>query len=463
VGAQAAGRIQDVFVRPGQTVRRGQLLVTVTRPELQSGVAAASATLRENELEVDALRADRISRASSIGALEQRARAAVDAAAAKSDLVHAGARREEIDRAQAALDTAESDLDRLKAGARPQEIAQAEAGVRDAKAALDAAQQNLTRKRSLLDKGFVSKQEVERAVAEFEAAKATHDARQEALNLLNAGARKEEISAQAARVREARAYLAQLKAGARPQEIREADAALAQARAESEQARLARLDLKTLDKRIRSAISKADASREALQSAAVAAARQQTVSPIDGMVSQVLVHPGDGVAEQSPLVVITNPGAFRAVLDIPAANRTFAQPGTAVEVTVPGVAGLKMQSTIRALLPETDVDTGLIHAEAWVSDPARRLAEGMTVEAKLVARQRPALLVPSRAVAAREGENLLFVIQDDVVHETPVEVGVEHKGETEILSGVKAGDKVVADGSLSLADGVKVTIEGAKK
>jgi hypothetical protein len=44
------------------------------------------------------------------------------------------------------------------------------------------------------------------------------------------------------------------------------------------------------------------------------------------------------------------------------------------------------------------------------------------------------------------------------VHEQPVEIGREQGEETEVLKGLAKGDRVVRDGSLSLADGAKVTV-----
>src|SRR6185369_10116748 len=112
------------------------------------------------------------------------------------------------------------------------------------------------------------------------------------------------IRAQEARVREAQAQLKQAKAGARPEEIREANAVLAEARADSDAARVARLDLIAMDQRIRAAQAHTDASRQQLNTANVTSGRQQTISPLDGVVTQVLVNPGDGVSEQTPLVIV---------------------------------------------------------------------------------------------------------------------------------------------------------------
>src|SRR5437868_5683615 len=56
VAAQVAGRLSSVLVRPGQEVKAGQLLATVSRPELGALARQAGAGVREAERELEALR-----------------------------------------------------------------------------------------------------------------------------------------------------------------------------------------------------------------------------------------------------------------------------------------------------------------------------------------------------------------------------------------------------------------------
>src|SRR5205823_8676509 len=96
-------------------------------------------------------------------------------------------------------------------------------------------------------------------------------------------------------------------------------------------------------------------------------------------------------------------------------------------------------------------------AEVWISDPQHRLAEGMPVNARLFARRVDRrLFVPTSALFDREGERFVYRVEGDTAHEQSVQTGAEQGDETEILKGLREGDRVVRDGSLSLADGAKV-------
>jgi RND family efflux transporter MFP subunit len=69
---------------------------------------------------------------------------------------------------------------------------------------------------------------------------------------------------------------------------------------------------------------------------------------------------------------------------------------------------------------------------------------------------RPRLLVPKAAVRTDSGASVLFVVRDERVERRAVKVGVEDRGQVEIVSGINAGEKVVVEGPATLADGARV-------
>jgi RND family efflux transporter MFP subunit len=77
------------------------------------------------------------------------------------------------------------------------------------------------------------------------------------------------------------------------------------------------------------------------------------------------------------------------------------------------------------------------------------LLPGMSVEANIVNREKPdALLVPSNAVAG----NTVFVIDGAVARARKVQAGIRGTRQTEILSGLKDGERVASPASIALKD-----------
>lgn len=114
--------------------------------------------------------------------------------------------------ARADVDAARAALAELEAGARGQDIASAEAALRSAETRVREADQNADRARTLFDGGAISRQALDRAEAERDAAQASADQARERLDLIREGAREETLRAARARHAQAEARLTSAEA-----------------------------------------------------------------------------------------------------------------------------------------------------------------------------------------------------------------------------------------------------------
>jgi len=71
---------------------------------------------------------------------------------------------------------------------------------------------------------------------------------------------------------------------------------------------------------------------------------------------------------------------------------------------------------------------------------------------------RGAIVVPEQAVVLRPAGAVVYVPQDGIVREYPVQPGTQRDGEIELLTGLKAGEVVVVDGAGMLSDGAKIKV-----
>lgn len=97
--------------------------------------------------------------------------------------------------AQAAVDTSAANLEKLESGPRSEEIAQAKAELNSRQSALKFAEITLKRIETLASEDYATHQRHDLATAERDEAAAAVDAAEEALELLESGARVEDIKA----------------------------------------------------------------------------------------------------------------------------------------------------------------------------------------------------------------------------------------------------------------------------
>lgn len=113
----------------------------------------------------------------------------------------------EVGSLEAAVDQARAFLEELERGARPAELARAEAAVRAAREVLEERSRDAGRARRLFEGGAISREAMERAATAQLLARASLDEAVESLELVREGPRREQVTAQRARLRQAEAAL----------------------------------------------------------------------------------------------------------------------------------------------------------------------------------------------------------------------------------------------------------------
>lgn len=78
----------------------------------------------------------------------------------------------------------------------------------------------------------------------------------------------------------------------------------------------------------------------------------------------------------------------------------------------------------------------------------------------LVDKVESAIKIPSEALKVEKGDkNLLYVVEENVVHERQVTIGIQSDTEVQITKGIKSGEKVVLNPSTSLVEGTIIKEE----
>lgn len=108
---------------------------------------------------------------------------------------------------------------------------------------------------------------------------------------------------------------------------------------------------------------------------------------------------------------------------------------------------------------QVDVKTGTIQVAILFPNPGNLLRPGQYAKVRAVVKQKPnALLVPQRAVGEMQGRRLVAVVKpDNSVELRPVKVAETIGSEWIIAEGLKAGERVIAEGIQKVRPGTTVT------
>lgn len=184
-----------------------------------------------------------------------------------------------------------------------------------------------------------------------------------------------------------------------------------------------------------------------------ATANIPVLAPISGEVVERQVSPGQVLqAGQTQAFTISNMATVWVVANVYQADLAYVHTGDNVVVQTDAYPNT-FHGKISYISPALDPNTRTLQARVVVDNKGEKLKRDMYCTVIVTAGTvNNAIAVPDAAVL-RDDENLPFVYVESGTNQfgrRAVRIGESTSGETQVLSGLSAGDKVVGNGSLFL-------------
>ena len=289
----------------------------------------------------------------------------------------------------------------------------------------------------------------------------------------------------AAQVRQAEAELAELISSTRPQaavDLANAEVALAQADRNVERRRELAAISAISDEEMEQAIQSQAQARNNLENARLRANalssggveedllrariaalqaqlnKAQVRSKVSGTILTRNVEVGDLVQPGQSLFTIALDGKteIRVPLDERNLSRlALQQPAVAIADAYPDKP---FPVRISFIAPSIDPQRGTVEVRLAVDPVPEFLRQDMTVSVNIETdRRAKALVIPNDALAnVKEDSAEVLLLRDGQVQRQRVRLGLRGLSASEVLSGLSAGDEILVDATVSLADGKRV-------
>ncbi|RUP08638.1 efflux RND transporter periplasmic adaptor subunit [Hyphomicrobium sp.] len=180
-------------------------------------------------------------------------------------------------------------------------------------------------------------------------------------------------------------------------------------------------------------------------------------SPIDGQITArnaapgLFVQPGSVPAPYS----VANIDTMWMLANVSEADSPAFHVGQAVTVTIAAFPNRTFEGKITAITPVVDPNTRRVLVRSDIRNPTHELLSGMFADFNIqIGDPIHSLAVPLGGVV-REGDGTTSVwVTSDRRRFTKrtVEIGLEHKGYWQILSGVEAGELIATEGAIFLSN-----------
>jgi Cu(I)/Ag(I) efflux system membrane fusion protein len=171
-------------------------------------------------------------------------------------------------------------------------------------------------------------------------------------------------------------------------------------------------------------------------------------SPVTGVITELGVRDGAMVWPGMTVAKVVALNKVWLVAEIPEQQANLIRPGMQVEAIFTGNTEQKFSGKVREILPGVSATTRTVQARLELDNRDGSLTPGMLMRVKVGGEKAVArLLVPTEAVITSGKRSIVLVAgENNSIQPVEVTTGRDINDDTEILSGVNEGQKVVASG-----------------
>jgi HlyD family secretion protein len=184
-------------------------------------------------------------------------------------------------------------------------------------------------------------------------------------------------------------------------------------------------------------------------------ARTTIKAPVTGTVSARTAKVG-AIANGSgdPLFTIIRDGAVEMRADVTEADLLKLAVGQPAKLKLAG-SSVTLDGKIRLISPTVNAETRLGTVYISLAEP-QKARVGMFASADVIVAEKQALALPLTAVTSGKTGTLVRRVENGIVEVKPVETGIQDGRFIEIVSGMTAGDEVIARAGAYVRDGDRI-------
>ncbi|MDF3077381.1 MAG: efflux transporter periplasmic adaptor subunit [Sphingobacteriaceae bacterium] len=187
------------------------------------------------------------------------------------------------------------------------------------------------------------------------------------------------------------------------------------------------------------------------------ASMYRIVAPINGTIDQMDLKIGQAVQPGMQGVRIVNLNKLKVKAAIPETYAGKVKQGDRVIVSVPDAKD-SVNATVSYAAKVIDPSSRSFGIEVRLPSN-RTLKPNMTAVLRIVDYQKSdAIVLPVKAIMKSESGEYVYVAENNVAKRVEISTGSTYGGQTEVTSGLTAGDKIITEGTQNIEDGDAIRV-----
>ena len=241
---------------------------------------------------------------------------------------------------------------------------------------------------------------------------------------------------------------------------------------------VSRSDYETVETRYRRAVEGVKAAEAAVHAGEAAlknaeAGLDYTLirAPFDAVVltknadiGDIVTPIGSAANAKAAVVTVADMDSLQVEVDVSETSITTIRTGQPCDIQLDALPDMRFRGEVHAIVPTVDRTKATVLVKVRFLDKDRRMLPDMSAKVSFLPRRlapeemKPRLAAGRSALIDRSGKTFAYLLEENRVRETPVQVGKTFGDMVEILSGLKAGDRVVLKPPKELKDGSRIKI-----
>lgn len=175
-------------------------------------------------------------------------------------------------------------------------------------------------------------------------------------------------------------------------------------------------------------------------------------APIDGVITERKSTVGELIGKDTEIYTISDPADLWVLAEIKERDIAAVQVGQEAAFSVLAYPGVTFHGKVTLLGNRVEKESRTLEVRIEVSNTDGRLKPGMFADVEIATTAlQDVLVVSDLALQTMEDEQVVFVALSDTKFEKRVvKIGLEQHGRVQLVEGIKAGERVVTEGSFIL-------------
>ena len=181
-------------------------------------------------------------------------------------------------------------------------------------------------------------------------------------------------------------------------------------------------------------------------------------------IGDIVTPIGAAANAKAAVVTIADMNSLQVEVDVSETSITTIRVGQPCDIQLDALPDQRFRGEVYAIVPTVDRSKATVLVKVRFLDKDRRMLPDMSAKVSFLQRRlapeemKPRLAANRSALIDRSGKTFAYLLEGNRVRETPVGVGKAFGDMVEILSGLKAGDRIVIKPPKGLKDGSRIKV-----